>query len=775
MIVRPPAPSAGYLSLTTVGFGESVPILVGSNPVGDALLSTGLMSLAGQTAASIAPLLPVRVCGLDVRETLHRLDADARLPTSESGITSANRIGERLATLTLRWLIAPDGFDATPSMPPPATELDASQSQRFVMQGGLLRFEDRTRSGLRFFGAGRTYPSSVNGVSRLLFAGAAVVVDGLGSLKGLRGSITLVGEISSRSLVSLVVTGRFDDDGPFEAAETLGPILDSVDDGRDTTVLTLVGQSDGGSELGLVDEHVRLARVENDLAHASRPRSLFREGERIGYARGPLRFDPSDRRCAVPLIDARRELILSDVGGRAVATIVAEALEGTTYRDEHAGSQASRVIAYGQLSAGTGALSGAAGLLTMDIAVMPDGAASSVYTLWLVDGRGRFRAPGGRRIAATSGGDVRLVSAQDFQLVESTALSMLPADLEVLDLAERSLADGGEMHRWFQQKQRTADYAERFVVSPEYGLADEGFGFFDEAEVGGSRLPVMGFAQDLFFDRQKLGDPDAIRAQLREFVLRYVLRVSGVAGTAYQQLYFKLAATGQIGKFVNEERAQVVDLREIGSKYDWIVLRADGAADAPFLMVGPAFVTDVEGPESGDRAEYGYGFAFVPSSPSKPGILANRAGYVRAGVQTITFRLTADGEIRARALFVVNRPDRIAAVDVDPIGWGLQVADLVTFRMASRVVSPLLAMTDRLPLKASRVDPIAAYMWMANAITGGLAEKHLGLSKAVLEKRMLLAHFKQQQEMLHRLLQVWRRVPDWTAEHVIFGSEDLSI
>jgi hypothetical protein len=765
MIVRPPAPSAGYLSLTTAGLGASVPILVGSNPVGEALLSTGLMSLAGPTAASIAPLLPVQVCGLDVRETMHRLDADARLPTSESGITSANRIGERLATLTLRWLVAPDGFEATPSMPPPPTELDASQSQRFVIQSGVLRFEDRTRSGLRFFGAGRTYPSSsVDGVSRLLFAGAAVVVDGLGSLKGLRGSITLMGEIASRSLASLVVTGRFDDDGPFEAAETLGPILDNLNVDRDTRVFTLAGESDGGAGAGLVDEHIRLARVENDLAHASRPRSLFREGERIGYARGPLRFDPSDRRCAVRLIDGRRELILSDVAGRAVATIVADALEGTTYRDGHAGDQASRVIAYGQLSSGTGALSSASGLLSMDTAVMPDGAASTIYTLWLVDERGRFRAPGGPRIAATSGADVRLISARDFQLVESTALSMLPADLEVLDLAERALADGGEIQRWFQRKQRNEDYAERLPVSSEYGPADEGFGFFDEAAVGGSRLGVMGFAQDLFFDRQKVGDPETIRAQLREFVLRYLLRVSGMAGTSYQQLYFKLAATGQIGKFVNQERAQIVDLREIGSKYDWIVLKAEASTDSGYVMIGPGLVTDTDGPGSIDLAEYGYGFAFVPNPAGKTGMLANRSGYVHCGVQTITFRLTADGEIRARTLFVVNRPDRIAAVDVDPIGWGLQVADRVTFRMASRIVSPVLAMTERLPLKASRVDPVAAYLWMANAMTGGLAEKHLGLSKAVLEKRMLLAHFKQHEDMLHRLLQVWRMVPDWTSE-----------
>jgi hypothetical protein len=29
---------------------------------------------------------------------------------------------------------------------------------------------------------------------------------------------------------------------------------------------------------------------------------------------------------------------------------------------------------------------------------------------------------------------------------------------------------------------------------------------------------------------------------------------------------------------------------------------------------------------------------------------------------------------------------------------------------------------------------------------------------------MLLAHFKQLEDLLHRLLQVWRMVPDWTVE-----------
>ena len=62
---------AAYMSLTTIGVGGSTPILFASNPMGDALLSTGLLTLAGPTATSIVPLLPVRISGIDVRATLH--------------------------------------------------------------------------------------------------------------------------------------------------------------------------------------------------------------------------------------------------------------------------------------------------------------------------------------------------------------------------------------------------------------------------------------------------------------------------------------------------------------------------------------------------------------------------------------------------------------------------------------------------------------------------------------------------------------------------------
>jgi hypothetical protein len=811
MAAPPRATGTGYLSLTTLAGGHSSPILFGSNPFGDVLLSSGVMTYAGPSAASMVPVLPVRVSGIEVSEVLHRLDADAREPTVERGIAAANRIGEPLGVLTMRWLLAPDAFEATPSSVPPATELDPSRSQRFVMLDGVFRFRDRTASGARFFGAGRTYPLAGDGATRLMFAGAAVIVEGLGSLKGLRGSLTVAGEIRSRSLASLGVIGRFDGDGPFEAAEQVGRLIDAAGGAPNATVLTLASEPVDGAPMGVVEERLRAARIENDLANSSRPRSAFQAGAIVGRATGPLHFDPAERRCAVPLVDARRELRFVDAAGRPIGAILVDRLEGTAFRDARAGDRTSRVIAYGPVSAGAGALAGASGLLTMDTEVSAGGAAAGVYTLWLLDERGRFRAPAAAPAAADPASPL---SGSAFRFADASIASMLPEDLAILAHAERTLLDGGDLYQWLDRQDRAGDYAERFDLARERVSGDERFGFFDVATVAGRQVPVMGVVEDLFYDRDERGTSETIRGQLREFVLRYFLRiyhgredhttapgrrpaasaferalsrspedVQEIGGSGYEQRYYKRADSGEIGKFARDERRAIVDLRELGAVYDWILLKVDaltfdvslapfGSAapklqvpvhqDGAYVIVGPAFLTDVAHPESGAIAEYGFGYAFLPYAPGRPGLVAFAPGHYRAAVHAVTFRLMASGEIRARTRFVLTRPDQIVAVDVDPIGWGMQMADMLTFRIASQLMRPMLAVTDRLPLRARGVDPVGASVWMANLMTGGFAARRFGLSKESLEKRMLLQHLVQHDDMMMHSALVWRLVDDWT-------------
>jgi hypothetical protein len=187
----------------------------------------------------MVPLLPVRIRA-SMFVTLHRFDAAALPPTAERGVTS-EPVGESLGALTMRWA------GRARRIRDASGRAAARHRTRCRARSGsdgdaAVRFEDRTGSGVRFFGAGRTYPLVVDGVRRLLFAGTAVVIEGLGTLKGLRGSVAVAGEISARSIVSLTIAGRFNGDGSFTVGERLAPFVETGSV-RDATVLTLAGHS----------------------------------------------------------------------------------------------------------------------------------------------------------------------------------------------------------------------------------------------------------------------------------------------------------------------------------------------------------------------------------------------------------------------------------------------------------------------------------------------------------------------------------------------------
>ena len=111
-----------FLALTTrPGTGGSHALAAGDLSRG--AVQSGLASLANAAATVLGPLLPARMAGLSVNETLHRLDANAHPPTLERGVTAANRVGDALGAITMRMLLAPDDFEASPSATPPSTEI----------------------------------------------------------------------------------------------------------------------------------------------------------------------------------------------------------------------------------------------------------------------------------------------------------------------------------------------------------------------------------------------------------------------------------------------------------------------------------------------------------------------------------------------------------------------------------------------------------------------------------------------------------------------------
>jgi hypothetical protein len=731
----------------------------------------GYLSLLAQPGTGTT--LPAGSRGLDVQQPLHRFDSNVHLPTRERGVSSANRVGEPLALLTMQWR-----FD------PPDTELRGDASQQVAMRDGGIAFYDAVHGSLQFSGAGHTYPATTDGQPRLLFAGIATVTGGTGSLDGAHGTLLIAGEVTRLAAVSLSVVGRIDA-GTVLSEDTLSPLRDQTRSDPPATQLTLVGRvgSDGR-------ERLHVARIGTDIARRDRLRSLLRLGSMVGYSTATT---------------SSRVLTFCDPAGITIGSITAQNLQTANRSDRHDGHATERRFGYGAAARGTGALTGAGGLLTFETTLAASGEQSTLYSLLLVDPKGRFRASFAdvyQPMPAVRDGTAATAASDSvaLQFVDGDAAAVSSSDRAMLRAVEGALADGAELAQWLDERERTQSYRDSFALAQPPDDVGRSLGFFDTAAVGNSSLPVIGAVQEMFFDRQS-GGRDRTREQLQSFALKYFLRVAArtsLARTAsgqrprrsggYRQLYYKRRDSGKIGRFTADQQAAIVDLREIGTVYDWIVLQVDAfdftISFAPFsslgpaaplvqlplqqrtsyLVIGPPLIRNQEQSSADVLGRYGFGYAFVPYSPDDPGVIAYGPGHFSAAVQTVDFSLLRNGDIRARAGFVVSRPNQMARVDVDPIDWGFKLADVLTFGAASRLMSPVRSIADTLPLRITGLDPIATSIWIASAIANGMADRPLADAKEQFEKGVLTQHAAQHRELLSRAVLVWRMAADWTDE-----------
>jgi len=395
----------------------------------------------------------------------------------------------------------------------------------------------------------------------------------------------------------------------------------------------------------------------------------------------------------------------------------------------------------------------------------------------------------------------------------------------VLDTAERYLADGIALLRWWERTDAAGSYRSRFDLERTYNRADSSFGFFDETEVRGTRMKLMGSVQELMYDNPRVPPaagttaPGWVRDQVRAFMLRYFLRVSdfrqpesaeappepprpsvplgfnGLSwcderhilriGFGFTQLFYKLRSTGEIHRFSAEKASAIVDLREIGPIYEWIVLRVRifdfSVRSRPLGERGPEIgftlnedsylilsgeqVVDRDSPEPGVLGEYGVAYAFVKSPPS--GLLAYGPGEFEAAVEDIRFRVLADGQIRVRMAFVANRPASIASISLDPIDWAIWTADFLSGGSASELLRPVRRLLDRRPLRLGTFDPVYGFVSLVNFVSGGLAADRLCISRETLDKMFLVQHFRQHYQTVVGSLLTWRQIEDWTDDAAI--------
>lgn len=389
-------------------------------------------------------------------------------------------------------------------------------------------------------------------------------------------------------------------------------------------------------------------------------------------------------------------------------------------------------------------------------------------------------------------------------------------DWRIIDKVESSLRRGVEIRQWWDFQRRAGGFADEFQLVRTFNRADVGYGFFDTASLDGG-LPVMGSVVEEGFDQPKSDVISQWQAEVREFVLRYLLRVSDFrapdvfvnqqhapfppvprgftwcpedqhtrGGFGYSQLYFKRRDTGQIGKFPESDRFAIVDVRELDAKYEWVVLTvkifnfvitvSPPARINPISAQGPHvgfplseetlvvlsrdFVSNVDRPQRGVAGRYGFGYALLDQS-SDSSLLAYGPGHFQAGFQLFTFDVSeTTGEIKSRRVFVANRPDRILNVPLNPLNLGVRIADLVSFGLTSRALTFGQRMRDALP-GGLTFDPVLPSIRFVNALTGGISANQFCISKEQLETIFLQQHYKQDYDLTVGALRTWRGVRNW--------------
>lgn len=304
-------------------------------------------------------------------------------------------------------MVAPDAFEAAPGLEPPPTELNPSVSQHFVMLDGHMTFKDRQGSGFRAFGTGRTLPVLLPGGPQLRIGAVIDILEGLGQLQGLVGTVVVNGYITPPNGLALNFIVRLPDpSGKLRAHSVIPPLQAISNSDPDTVFLTFLGEPDpnrtttlnlgpGGQVLGSnVYERLRLVHINFALENEKGIRARITEGPIVATLSGTLIFNPMDPRPVIPIQTLNGLFTFFDNHGCPSGTLLANVIEGRAFRTVLPGAPMPvfRFGGFGPFLGGTGPFCGAVGMMSLNaiVSVFPR-TLSNLYVLRVSDTDRRFR------------------------------------------------------------------------------------------------------------------------------------------------------------------------------------------------------------------------------------------------------------------------------------------------------------------------------------------------------------------------------------------------
>jgi hypothetical protein len=364
-------------------------------------------------------------------------------------------------------------------------------------------------------------------------------------------------------------------------------------------------------------------------------------------------------------------------------------------------------------------------------------------------------------------------------------------DRVILGQVDAQIAMGRELKAWWTENRDTRVWMNRVPIARQVHQPGTNYGFLMDAHLKRGTLPVAGVVQDQAFRWPKLqpsyarDHPQWMKEQLRAFVLKYFMRMAGTlpprTGTAgregwgYRQMYYKLAATGAIGKFPKGQQTLIVPLDDVGSKYSWIVFLVKihqfdisfsipGVSNWPNVTLSmtqpvhtvmtPDFLLNEDSPEPGVLGRYGYGYSVVPDLAHRSAVTAGPSTITNT-IEMLSFRVLDTGEVRAHMVFITPQPPRI----VDPVLLAFDVADRLSFGTASKMFDPVKTLLEQIE---PDVDPIYFSIDLLNTISVGLAAQEFGLSRQNLFRKLMNLHFTDVYKMFNLAASHFAMVNDWT-------------
>ncbi|MEK6279438.1 MAG: hypothetical protein AABN95_03715 [Acidobacteriota bacterium] len=361
------------------------------------------------------------IVGLKCCERVHRFDIELEVP-SDSGVRTANVLGEAVGRVDLRWMFIPDSFAARPDLEPPPTTLDQSRSQRFAMQEMTFTFAEG--EGFRSFGTGRTFPMSVNGQPKLIAVAIGNLTQGFGKFSGHEGNFTICGEVSQDGgFIGHIIARVLDEHGNLRTREALPPpsaIVARPD--LDFTYLMWLAQKGKGPEQEnrpslTPDGQLRGLNIPMEL---KRGRSTFTAGGSAGFRAQELSVGEviglevgfgrgsGGTQDGTPLnpflFEGVARYSLDDREKRTVGAVTTNVLEGRRFDYRLAaapGEVAWRFGFFGPVVYGSGCFEGVSGIFygaSNSIFKPPPGAhiITHCYFARLHDPNGKLRATSGR-------------------------------------------------------------------------------------------------------------------------------------------------------------------------------------------------------------------------------------------------------------------------------------------------------------------------------------------------------------------------------------------